>query len=84
MTERHGMLASALLLVLDEHAKAQKKHPIFADDIRHGMNIVLEEALELLRAVNDGKSVEDVRQEAAHVAVTAIRLIESTEGRSEL
>lgn len=76
MFEESDELLRALMLIRAEYIKAKKKHPIFADDIQHGMNIVLEEALELLRAVNDGKSVEDVRQEAAHVAVTAIRFLE--------
>ena len=59
-----------------EYMRAKAKHPHFPSDPARALAIVTEEVLELARAVNDVESAKRVREEAAHVAVTAIRLLE--------
>lgn len=55
---------------------AEAKHPVFPEDAKEGCNIITEEYLELVRAVNDGETPDRQMEEAAHVAVTAIRFIQ--------
>lgn len=64
---------SAIMDALD-HAKT--KHPVFPADRTGGLAIISEEMLELTQAINDGESNNRCIEEAAHVAVTAIRFIE--------
>lgn len=68
-----------LMLVLPllrlEYDKARAKHPVFPREPAKALAIVTEEVLELARAVNDNESAKRVREEAAHVAVTALRLL---------
>lgn len=68
-----------LMLVLPllrlEYDKARAKHPAFPHEPACALAIVTEEVLELTRAVNEGEGAKRVREEAAHVAVTALRLL---------
>ena len=59
-----------------EYMKAKAKHPHFPNDPARALAVVTEEMLELARALNDGEARSRVREEAAHVAVTAIRFLE--------
>ena len=59
-----------------EYAKAKKKHPIFPRNPAEGLCIINEELGELAEVINDKGAVERQIEEAAHVAVTAIRFIE--------
>ena len=70
-------LINAIERVDFELGKAIGKHPVFPCENADGLNIITEEMLELMRAVNDSESSERQIEEAAHVAVTAIRFIES-------
>lgn len=70
-------------LICEELAKAKEKHPIFAENIDRGGMIISEEYAELtdavrklLQGINDRESNDNLIEEAAHVAVTAIRFIE--------
>ncbi len=68
----------ALELVDIGLASAEAKHPVFMDDLRDGAGVVSEESGELWQAVMDyreGKgSADDIRTEAIHTAVAAIRM----------
>ena len=66
---------TALEIVALELGKAKGKHPYFPDGAE-GLSIITEELGELAAALNDGESKERIIEEAAHVAVTAIRFIE--------
>ena len=70
-------------LICEELAKAKEKHPIFAENIDRGGMIISEEYAEftdavrkLFQGINDRESNDNLIEEAAHVAVTAIRFIE--------
>ena len=63
-------------VLLLEYMRAKTKHPHFPNDPARALAIVTEELLELARAVNDGEPRKRVREEAAHVAVTAMRFLE--------
>ena len=65
--------------VLEQLEKAKKKHPIFPSNPSDGQSIIAEELGELAEAINDKQSKERMKEEAAHVAVTAIRFIEGLE-----
>jgi NTP pyrophosphatase (non-canonical NTP hydrolase) len=65
--------------VLEQLEKAKAKHPIFPSNPSEGLSIIAEELGELAEAINDGDSIDHLREEAAHVAVTAIRFIEGLE-----
>ena len=65
--------------VLNQLAKAKAKHPIFPSNPSEGLSIITEELGELAEAINDNQSVERMKEEAAHVAVTAIRFLEELE-----
>lgn len=74
----------ALEIVAIELGKAKGKHPEFPDSPAGAGMIVAEEKAELdcafdhfCKAVNDQKAKENLIEEAAHVAVTAIRFIET-------
>ena len=72
-------LMTVLPVLRLEHMRAKAKHPRFPADPAAALAIVTEEMLELARAVNDGEPRSRVREEAAHVAVTAIRLLEEVQ-----
>lgn len=56
--------------------KAKAKHPEFPDNPAEALCIITEEVGELAEAINDRDCIEHQIEEAAHVAVTAIRFIE--------
>ena len=62
--------------VISELIKAKEKHPEFPDNPAEALSIITEELGELAEAINDKQSKECMREEAAHVAVTAIRFLE--------
>ena len=66
-------------LVISELIKAKAKHPEFPENPAEAFCIISEELGELAEAINDGDSVDHLREEAAHVAVTAIRFLERLE-----
>ena len=65
-------------LVLIELEKAKKKHPFFPAAYSMQCMVIGEEYGELCQAVNDfkGATREHILEEAAHVAVTSLRMIE--------
>lgn len=65
----------ALDYILAELEKAEAKHPEFPALPSDGLSIICEETGELAQAINDGEGTERLAEEAAHVAVTAIRFI---------
>lgn len=67
---------TALEIVALELGKAKGKHAIFPEGNADGLCIITEELGELAAAINDGERKERLIEEAAHVAVTAIRFIE--------
>lgn len=85
-TGKHAVDPAVLQRVLDAVAAAKKKHPEFATSAAHGVSLVAEETGELAQEINDMISADSVtrsaecldaaRYEAAHVAVTALRLLE--------
>ena len=62
-------------IILNELEKAIAKHPEFPDGPT-GLSLIMEEVGELAQAINDGDCTEHQLEEAAHIAVTAIRFIE--------
>jgi NTP pyrophosphatase (non-canonical NTP hydrolase) len=58
-----------------EMKKAKEKHPIFPHG-SSGLSIIVEEVGELAESINDVEDKYRQIEEAAHVAVTAIRFIE--------
>lgn len=62
-------------LILIELEKAEKKHPEFCLHGDLGLSLLTEEFLELARAINDTEEFDRVIEEAAHVAVVAMRMI---------
>ena len=71
MTEK-----TAFEIVALELGKAKGKHAIFPDGNADGLCIISEELGELAQAINDMETKDRQIEEAAHVAVTAIRFIE--------
>ena len=67
--------------VISELIRAKEKHPEFPENHAEALCIITEELGELAEAINDGDSVEHLREEAAHVAVTAIRFLEMLESK---
>ena len=72
--------------VLDQLEKAKAKHPMFPRSSIGGLAIIAEEFTELSMAfarlcqgVNDKENNDNLKEEAAHVAVTALRFIEELE-----
>ena len=65
--------------VIAELTKAKVKHPEFPDNPAEALCIISEELGELAEAINDKESIERLKEEAAHVAVTAIRFLEMME-----
>lgn len=68
---------AAVSFVGKEYAKA--KHPVFPANPAEGLSIITEEVGELAEAINDQHGKARMKEEAAHVAVTAIRFIEGFE-----
>lgn len=68
-------LLSALPILRDEFDKAQLKHPTFPDNETEMSTVMMEELGEFSKEVNDRADGwrERALTEAAHVAVTAIR-----------
>ena len=62
-------------LILIELEKAERKHPKFCVHDDFGLSLLTEEFLELTRAINDTEEFDRVIEEAAHVAVVAMRMI---------
>lgn len=62
--------------ITEELNLAKQKHPVFAKDINQGLNIITEEYLEFVRAINDNESKDRIKEEAAHVIVTVTRVLE--------
>jgi NTP pyrophosphatase (non-canonical NTP hydrolase) len=70
---------AAVSFVGKEYAKAKAKHPEFPENLAEAHCIISEELGELAEAINDKQDNERMREEAAHVAVTAIRFLEMLE-----
>ena len=68
---------AALEIVAIELGKAKAKHPEFPYLYSERLSIIAEEFGELAAAINDEENKARVIEEAAHVAVTAIRFIEN-------
>lgn len=67
---------TALEIVAIELGIAKSKHPGFPDQPAEALSIIVEEVGELAEAINDEEiSIRQI-EEAAHVAVTALRFIE--------
>lgn len=73
MDDRRMELFAMLLIELE---KAERKHPEFPGLPAGAANVITEEMLEFIRAVNDNEPISRQIEEAAHVAVTAMRFIE--------
>jgi hypothetical protein len=67
---------TALEIVAIELGKAKGKHPVFPDNPAEALCLITEEHGELAATINDDEFKERQIEEAAHVAVTAIRFIE--------
>lgn len=67
---------AALEIVAIELGKAKAKHPEFPQWNSERLSIISEELGELAAAINDGECKDRQIEEAAHIAVTAIRFIE--------
>lgn len=76
-SEAESKNAAALEVVAVELGKAKAKHPKFPQNAA-GLSIINEELGELAAAINDCEGKVRQIEEAAHVAVTAIRFIENT------
>ena len=78
MKHDDGGFASALKIVLMEYDKAVQKHPQFAVSDMHAVSLIAEELGELAQELNDAAPEwrKSAMAEAAHVAVTAIRMME--------
>lgn len=76
--ESEGRCLDVYSDIRKEYDAAKKKHPEFAEDPKHGLSIIMEELGELAKEINDSESgwKERAITEAAHVAVTAIRMME--------
>jgi transcriptional regulator NrdR family protein len=75
--ERNSDVESAALeIVALELGRAKAKHPEFPQWNSDRLCIINEELGELAAAINDGECKDRQIEEAAHVAVTAIRFIE--------
>jgi NTP pyrophosphatase (non-canonical NTP hydrolase) len=77
-TKKKGInqMSKVSSIVGKEYFKAKDKHPVFPDNPAEALGIITEELGELAQAINDGESKDRQIEEAAHVAVTAIRFIE--------
>lgn len=70
-------MRKALLWISKEFYEAQQKHPEFANDVHEGLNLITEEYLELVRAINDQEGIPRIREEAAQMGVTILRFLET-------
>lgn len=68
---------ATLEIVAVELGKAKGKHHCFPENPAEALSIIGEEFGELAAAINDKENKIRQIEEAAHVAVTAIRFIES-------
>lgn len=72
-------LVKILAAVLDELARAEKKHPHWPDDEIHKAAIVCEESGELLRAAiqfeREGGRSDAMKKEAVQTAAMAVRFL---------
>lgn len=69
-------MRKALLWISKEFYAAKLKHPEFANDVHEGLNLITEEYLELVRAINDKEGIPRIREEAAQMGVTILRFLE--------
>lgn len=67
---------AAKMVIESELRKAELKHPEFPNTVEGMAAIIAEEFLELMRAVNDREENRRLIEEASHVAVTSIRMLE--------
>jgi hypothetical protein len=67
---------AALEIVAIELGKAKGKHPEYPEQPAEALSIIVEEVGELAQAINEKHIIMHQVEEAAHVAVTAIRFIE--------
>ena len=65
--------------IREQLARARRIHPEFPENPAEALCIISEELGELAQAINDTESKERLKEEASHVAVTAIRFIEELE-----
>jgi hypothetical protein len=67
--------------VINELEKAKKKHPNFPNDRIHQVNIMLEEAGEVSKAINEFAwnegSINDVAEELIQTAAMCYRILET-------
>jgi len=79
ITNQDTEFLTAVILVLTELEKAEKKHPKWPKDYVKRAAIVLEEAGELIREANlldEGKgSLENIKTECVQTAATSLRLL---------
>ena len=59
-----SMDGKVLFALIDRIAKAEKKHPVFADGIYQGVGVIGEEYGELCQALNKNQGEERVMDEA--------------------
>ena len=76
MKNEKGLHDKTIEILGTQLANAEVKHPVFCKSNEHAVTIITEELGELAQAVLDEESKELLIEEAAHVAVTAIRFIE--------
>jgi hypothetical protein len=73
---KKGLHDKTIEILGTQLANAEIKHPVFCKSNEHAVTIITEELGELAQAVLNEESKERQIEEAAHVAVTAIRFIE--------
>ncbi len=77
-------LGGELLLygLADELQAARQKHPVFAEGIYEALGRVGAEYGELIQAVEKGEPAARIREEALHLLVTTVRLLNTEHGLS--
>lgn len=55
---------------------AREKHPHFADDLNHAVVLAMEELGEMVKAINDCKTWDEVRAEAYDTIAVLVRILE--------
>ena len=72
-------IKEAIILILDELAKAEKKFPSWPEDQIHAAAILAEEAGETIKAALDFESqrgsLEELKKEAVQTGAMAIRVL---------
>lgn len=76
---RAGSANATENIIQAEYNKAKNKHPYFPENPAEALCIIAEELGELAQAINDKEEKTRLIEEAAHVAVTAIRFIEGNQ-----